>query len=654
VANGFDRTNELQSASGFSYPDLAPGKNCKDAVLGTGTNTTHGKEELMKRLKRLLKSVVAIFTIAPLPVAFAQHTPGADRQYALVCAKCHQPHDGIASTNAPSRSALEKMTAEAIYTALTTGPMKANAITLDDPQKRAIAEMLAGRPMGDELATEASSMKNQCGATQLGDPFRDPMWNGWGADLTNGRFQPAESAGLTPTQVPNLKLKWAFGFPNATSAYTQPTVVGGRVYVGSSAGVVYSLNASTGCVYWSFRARTGVRSAITVGQPIKNSNPRQYPIYFGDVMANVYAVDAATGKLIWTQHADPNPEARISGAPQLFEGRLFVPVASFEEMTRNSDYPCCTFRGSIVAYDANSGKQIWKSYSIAEEPKPTRKNAVGVQEYGPAGAGIWSSPTIDNKRRRLYAVTGNGYSGPETNTSDAVLALNIDTGKMVWVHQVLPADVAADVEGAPDYDFGASVILRSLPNGKSVLVASSKGGISYGLDPDENGKALWYRRTGRGSANGGEEWGTAADAQMVYVPNVDDIYEPADIGGLFALGLSDGHEVWHVKPPIVPDCTHRAACAPGQSAAITVIPGVVFSATLNGTMRAYSTEDGHVLWQFDTMNKSFNSVNGVETHGGTINGPGPTIVGGMLFMNSGYGHYDQGVSGNALLAFSVD
>jgi polyvinyl alcohol dehydrogenase (cytochrome) len=608
----------------------------------------------MLMLKRICLLLIAVPVLRPVPFAGAQQTqaagPETGKLYSQNCAKCHDPHEG--TTHATDRTTLAQMVPEAIYRSLTTGSMAANAKALKDGQKREIAEFLSGRPLGGDRGSDASAMKNHCPGEPLDDPFKGPMWNGWGADLTNSRFQPTAEAGLTATQIPHLKFKWAFGFPNTASASAQPTVVGGRVYVGSSNGFVYALSAASGCVYWSFEAKGAVRSAITMGPPIKGSSPAQYPLYFGDVKANVFAVDAATGKLLWTQRADSIPGARITAAPKLFEERLYVPVSSWEATARGPDSECCKFRGSVVAYDANTGQQIWKAYTIADEPQPIKKTETGVQQWGPSGGGVWGSPTIDPKRRTLYVGTGDSYTPPTVNTVDAVLAFDLASGKMLWSRQLTQNDVA-DAPDSPDFDIGASAILRTLPDGRSILVVSSKSGVTYALDPDQQGKQLWEQRVGEGSRRGGTMWGSAADEEVVYVPNVDTQLGPDKAGGLTALRLDTGKKVWHVMPP-VPDCKVKdESCAPGQSAAVTLIPGAVFSGSTNGVMRAFSTADGRVLWQFSASGEPIMTVNGVAGQGGSINGAGPTVVGGMVFMNSGYG-YGGGTPGNLLLAFGVD
>ena len=598
---------------------------------------------------RVALLVLAMWTGAFSSAVYAQSSPAIVHTYSQDCAKCHDGRYDPAS--GPERSSLMRMSPESIYQSFTNGSMKTYAASLSDLEKRSIAEFLGGRPLRQGNSGEAEAMEHRCPSEPLGNFLQGPMWNGWGVDLTNGRFQSAAAAGLTADQVPRLKLKWAFGFPDSTSAYGEPTVAGGRLYVGSNNGFVYALNAKTGCVYWSFEAKSSVRSAITIG-PAINSPPSQYPIYFGDVRANVYAVDAASGKLLWQQQADTVTGARITAAPTLFEGRLYVPVSSWEAMGRGQYYVCCKFRGSIVAYDAATGEQIWKSYTISEVPKLLAKPTPGAQEWGPSGGAVWNSPTIDSKRRVLYAGTGDSYTSPPVRTTDGVLAFSLDTGKMLWARQLVDKDVG-DSDYTPDFDIGSSVILRKLPDGREILIVSQKAGTAYALDPDHRGKTLWKQDTGQGSRRGGTMWGSAADEKNVYVPNVDTQAGPAEAGGLSAIRLIDGTKIWHVMPP-VPSCKEKIEkCVPGQSAAATVIPGVVFSGTTNGVLRAYSTADGKVLWEFNAMAKSFATVNGVEARGGSFNGPGPIVVAGMLFVGSGYG-YGGDAPGNVLLAFGPD
>ena len=600
-------------------------------------------------------------TLLPIAVALLAHSGTASAQaiqmlglFEQRCGTCHTKP--AADSRAPDRNSLRQRTPEAVLDALTTGSMKVNAEGLTERQMRMLAEYITERPLGSALSGQASAMPNRCAAKPLGDPLAGPGWNGWGADGANSRFQAAAAAGLRAEQVPNLKLKWAFGFPNGSSAYGQPTIAGGRVYVGSDNGFVYALDAASGCVYWSFQSSGGVRTAISVGKA-----GAKHAGYFGDVKANVYAVDLETGALLWKKNAESHPLARVTGAPALHDGRLYVPVASFEEGSGpNPKYECCTFRGSVVAYDAVSGEQIWKSHTIQEPARPTSKNSIGTQLYGPAGAAVWSAPTIDSKRNALYVATGDAYTAPAAETSDAVMAFDLKSGIPLWTHQFTPNDAflvgcapgrdnCPGVMG-PDFDFGNSPILRTLPNGKSVLVIGQKSGAAWAIDPDKEGALVWEHKVGAGSALGGIEWGSAADERYGYFATADQQLGPK-AGGLAALNLATGEEIWRSAPP-PGNCT-GAACVQAQSAAITAIPGVVFSGTTNGIMRAYASADGQVIWEYNTAHE-YTTVNGVAAKGGSLNGPGPVVVGGMVFMNSGYAYLGYGAPGNVLLAFGVE
>lgn len=615
------------------------------------------------RPRAIVPVLVTFFFILPTTAA-AQGLLQTMQAFESRCAQCH----GSATTpvtddavRAPSRAMLAALTPERVLDALTSGSMQANAKGLPDNTKRAIAEFLTGRPIGSAASGAATAMKNQCTAKPAGDLLSGPSWIGWGNDLMNSRAQTAAKAGLTAGDVPKLALKWAFGFPNGSSAYGQPAVAGGRVFVGSDNGFVYSIDAKTGCVYWSFEAKSGVRTAITIA-PIKTATGSRVAAYFGDLKANVFAIDAENGSLIWTARADTHPFARITGAPTLANGRLYVPVSSFEEGSGSNDrYECCTFRGSVAAYDATTGKLAWQTYMV-DPPKPTRKNKLGTQLYEPSGVAIWSAPTIDLKRRVLYVATGNEYSGPGGPTSDAVIALDLQSGKIMWTSQVTPKDVYVvgcsparencPEEEGPDFDFGNSAILRDLSGGKSLIVLGQKSGVVWALDPDAKGKIVWQRRVGKGSALGGLEWGSAADAAVGYFPVSDMLLGQELAGGLHALRLDNGTPLWEARPPRA-DCKDPKNCVQAQSAAISLMPGVVFSGTTTGIMRAYDTRDGRVIWTYNS-DQPYTTVNGVTAKGGSFNGPGPVIAGGMVFMNSGYAYLGFGAPGNVLLAFAPE
>ena len=517
------------------------------------------------------------------------------------------------------------------------------------------------------IAQTASTDISKCAQNSVGfpQPLDGPRWNGWGADLSNSRFQPAGMAGLTRDQVPSLRLKWAFGFLGRPAAVAQPTIVGGLVFVGGGDREVYALDAKSGCTRWAFKTEAVVRTAISFA-PLSGTD--QFAVFFGDLRANAYAVNALTGALVWRTKVEDHPAALITGAPTLYSGILYVPVSSMEEVTGSpSAYQCCTFRGSVVALDIATGKRIWKGYTIPEAPRPTKRNAVGTQLYGPSGAAVWSAPTIDVQRQALYVATGDNYSDPSSETSDAILAFELATGRMLWHWQATAKDsfitscFSADrtncpESDGPDHDFGQSPILVSLRSGQRVLVVGQKSGVVHALDPDQEGKILWQTRVGKGGPLGGIMWGSAADQDHVYVANSDVRFSPGGYktldpnagGGLFALDLATGKISMQV-PPV--SCGSRSRCSPALSAAVTAIPGVVFSGGVSGFLRAYDTDDARLLWEVDTA-RDYPIVNGGSARGGAMDGPGPTIVDGMLYVNSGYAQWG-GLPGNVLLAFEV-
>lgn len=593
------------------------------------------------------------------------------------CAACHE---GGGSNRAPAFIALKLMGPQRILRSMESGGMKVQAAALGPEERRAVAEFIAGRSLGQTPEPISPSTAQCAGAPRgLASPATALQWNGWGADLGNRRFQSADRAGLSAETAPRLKLKWAFGFPDAILTFAQPAVFGGRVFVGSQSGMVYALDARTGCIDWTFQASpAGVRTAISVA-PLPGSNPPRYAAYFGDLEAYVYGLDAAGGQVIWKQRVDENPVARVTGAPLLHDGRLYVPVSSIEEVVGSDPkYECCRFRGNLVALDAGNGRVLWKSFTVPSPPKPTRKNPLGTQLWGPSGASIWSSPTLDLQRKAVYVTTGDNYSEPTTETSDAILAFDMDSGKRLWSRQMTTGDsytlacerpdkVNCPESKGPDFDFGSSPILVSLPGGRRALIAGQKSGVAHAVDPDRQGDVLWQVRVGRGSTLGGIQWGPAADDEKVYVAVADATYQKGDIntalaggalaldpkagGGLFALRTNTGEKVWHMPAP-ASGCAGKAQCSPSQSAAVTVIPGVVFSGSVDGHLRAYAAESGRILWDFDTA-QEYPTVNGVKGRGGSIDGPGPVVAGGMLFVNSGYAIFG-GMPGNVLLAFSVD
>lgn len=602
-------------------------------------------QTLSGRRAGLLAIVVVVFSIVGCSHKPKPQVIDGAQVFNKKCASCHKVDNDL---RAPEPTALREMSKTSIRRALESGKMKWEGQFLSSAEKKAVADYLG------KADTPLPAIAIGYCKRDLDPPPDPPAWSGWGADLHNTRFQPQRLAKLDRDSVKNLKLRWAFGYAGAAATFGQPTSYAGRLFVGSEDGTVYSLDSATGCLWWAFRASGTVKTAISV-----SSNGEL--AFFGDTNGYIYALKTANGSLAWRAHPESHPAARITGSPLLAGGRLYVPVSSGEEgAAADPRYPCCTFRGAVAALDAATGKQIWKTYTIDDSPRPLRKSKQGVQYWGPSGAAVWSAPTADLKRHVIYVATGNNYSSPPTNTSDAVLALDMNSGRKLWHRQFTPADlwnsgcVAEQKENCPeqggeDFDFGAPPILQHLPGSRDILLLGQKSGIVYALDPDRNGEILWTSRIGHGGSLGGIQWGGAVDGRYAYFPlsdfNDDD---PRAGGGLFALNLRTGRQIWRAAPA-EPACVGKFGCSAAQMAPATAIPGVVFSGSLDGHLRAYDSRDGTVIWDFDTA-REFPTTNGVVAHGGSLNGAGPTVADGMVFVNAGY---TNAMDGNILLAFSA-
>ena len=587
--------------------------------------------------------------------------PGAE-VFEQSCVSCHSSAE---SGRAPGRFMLSTLTPQAIVAALEDGVMRVESESLSSEDRIAVAEHLTGRSYAQELLPESAWCETR-GFAGL-DTSRI-SYMGFGGNFRGTGMQDSASAGLTAEKVPDLELQWAFAMPGAVQVRTKPTVVEDMIIVGDMYGAVYAIEAASGCVRWLFRADSGARSAIVLGE-----SPDGAPMaWFVDYRANVYALDVTTGKLVWRVKAGRHAEASNTGSPTLHDGKLIVPVSNMEVVAAmDPTYQCCTSSGAVNAIDAYTGETIWYHRVIAEAPAPTGKNELGVQQFGPSGATVWSSPTIDVRRDLVYVGTGENLSHPTTNTSDAILAIDIDTGELAWSFQGTKADAftmactTADNRQncpsptGPDLDFGMAPILIERSDGKEILVVGQKSGVVWALDPDDDGEVLWSTRIGKGSALGGIHWGMATDGRRVYAPVADrqgavivDVDPDRTASpGLYALDLMNGNVDWSVPAP-EDTCLGKQGCYPAYSAAPSMIPGVVFSGGLDGYIRAFSTDDGSVIWQFDTTGE-YETVNGVPGRGGSIDGPGPVIANGMLFVNSGYGAFNQ-MAGNVLLAFATE
>lgn len=576
--------------------------------------------------------------------------------YQQYCAACH---DGDAATEAPKRAALSLQASEAIIASMTSGVMKEQAASLTELEKRLVAEYV-GSPTGEDALVNADAHRCK-GVLRLSSA---PLWNRWGNNLRNSRFQTAERAGISHTEAPRLKLKWAFGIPGGSRARSQPAVTEEALFMGSQSGIVYALDANTGCVWWVFEAESEVRNAPTIKL---DASGRPDLLYFGDFNANVYAVKADTGELIWKKSVRDHPVGTITGSITYYQGRLYVPMSSTEVVSAfNPQYECCTFRGGLLALNASEGTEIWRFYTT-DAPEKTGQNSIGKDQFGPSGAPIWSTPTIDRKRRLIYVGTGENYSSPANEMSDSIIALDLETGAVRWVQQTVEGDawngacgrfgsqVNCPEEDGPDFDFGAPPILTTLASGKDVILAGQKSGMIFAMDPDDGGEIMWQLRAGMGGFNGGVHWGMASDGKTLFVGIADTpgnrFAEGPPRQGLHAYDAATGKPLWsRLEPNVCDKLEHK--CMTALSAPPTIAAGVIYAGALNGILRAYSAADGRPIWSTDTR-RDYATVNGVKGRGGSIDSAGPVVAGGMLYVNSGYDKFRQ-IPGNVLLAFGID
>ena len=576
--------------------------------------------------------------------------------YGERCAACHDHAVG----RAPPKAAISENTRAFIATTLSGGIMRPMAQGLSPHEIASIAAYLSTRESGEVTGAgpEAPLCKTKPEAIDL---ETSDQWNGWGRTDEQPRYQP--DPGFTAADVPRLKLKWAFAYANSRGG--QATVMGDRLFLNASSGAVYALNAKTGCAYWRFNAAAPTRSTIVVG-PLPGA-PSHHAIYFTDYTRTAYALDADSGALVWKTQVDDQREVQMTGSPALHDGKLFVPISSAEEtIAADPHYQCCTFRGALAALDAQTGKLLWKTYVTPQPAKPFKLNAIGLQMFGPAGGAIWSAPTVDAKRHLVYVGTGDSYTDLDFPNSDAILALDEKTGAIRWVNQLTRNDTYIDGCYGPhpgancptklgqDDDFGASPILHTLPDGRQMLLAGQKSGQVYALDPDHDGKIIWSRRLSPGGPLGGVEFGLAADMDTLYVP-ISDIYVPRNQAqpGIMALRISDGAVLWKTLTQTSSCAWQNVYCYPGVSQAISSVTGAVFAGSMDGHFRGLDAASGRTIWDYDTASTPVTTVGGQEAQGGVLDGAGPTIAGGMVYLNSGY-WARSGRPGTVLMAFSID
>ncbi len=563
--------------------------------------------------------------------------------YQKHCADCHQD----ARLRAPSLGAIKKMSENGIRQALTMGVMKEHSRNIDNVDF-------------DKLLLFLSSQTNNITETQINEcsePFptqSEILWSNWGNGLSNQRVQAKSS--LNPQNINQLELKWAFGFNDSIRIRSQPLVTEDTIYIGSQSGHVYALSLDTGCQWWSFKADAEVRGAITLSDNKKS-------ILFTDFAANVYRLNSLNGEIEWKKNVATHPLTTITGSIAVTQDSVFIPLSSTEVVSAiDPNYMCCTFRGGLIALNTSNGDERWKMHTVPE-PKKTGYNSNRISSWGPSGAPVWSTPTIDLERGLIYIGVGQNYSHPATELSDAIIAIGIESGRVVWHKQTLSGDVwnAACVtnrincpgEYGPDYDIGASIIL--IEGDKDMLIAGQKSGMVFAMDPDDNGSIIWQKRVGRGGKKGGVHWGMTIDDDSIFVPIADlpekipSQYSP--MPGIHALRIKDGSKEWY--RPALPVCEdEKYHCYPSVSAAPSRVGSMIITGSMNGIIEIISTKDGNLLWSFDTA-KQFKTINQISANGGSIDSNGPIIAGNHLIATSGYDIYGQ-LTGNILLVFSIE
>jgi polyvinyl alcohol dehydrogenase (cytochrome) len=481
---------------------------------------------------------------------------------------------------------------------------------------RRIARLLIPMWMIILIAYSSAAVLSQKRAKPAAQPAGWPMY---GRDIAGSHYNPDETA-LTPSTVSQLKTKWVF--ETGADVSSQPAVVDGVVYFGSWDGKEYAVDAKTGTKIWEYDCGSPSRSGAAYDNGM---------LYFGDLAGRLYALDAKTGALKWKDRIDPHMYTVATSSPIVYNGRLYIGVASHEEggQMRDKDYACCTFRGGVAAYDLATHKQVWRFYTIPDEAKKMGVDDSGHAKFGPAGGSVWSTVSIDPAANRLYTSTGNQYAGEESKFTDSVIALALDTGKAVWTYQATPADVfvIGCPKCGPDFDFGTIPLSFKGAGGKRLIGAGQKSGWFHALDA-ATGQAVWRTEVGPGSALGGIEFGNATDGERVYAALAH-----RSGGAVAMMDGATGNIVWKtMSPDKKPNYGPITVTGRGDDR-------LVFAGSTAGFIRAYDAKDGRILWEYDT--------------GGAVGG-GPTVVDGVVYVGSGYAFLRIGKPNKKLYAFSLD
>lgn len=607
-----------------------------------------------------LALLVTLIGCADAPRDGVRNEPETDgaRVYAENCAVCHSlPLMGYLVPQILGRPP------GYVYDVVTEGPMRGFGGRLDDASRRAVAEYFTGVSYGSPESERDFVVSPACTGERARFDWSDRAHPSWGGSLRNHRSVTSDE-GYRRADLEKLAVQWVVALPEATQLRSQPTAAGGALFVGSHNGSVYALDQATGCTRWHYKAAAEVRSAITLD--FDAEGPGRARAVFADRAANVYALDAETGALLWKRSVDPHPFAVVTGSVSSHGGRLFVPISSNEDVGPfDPTFPCCTHSGAVVALDARSGEILWRTPTIEEPPRVTGHTENGTEIRGPSGASVWNTPSVSERLGLLFVGSGNNHSRPPTARSDSVLAMDLATGRVAWSHQAQAGDAwnsaclwfVTDQTGCPtppgpDLDFGATTMLLDV-EGRETLVAGAKSGVLHAFDA-ESGALRWKRRISQGGPEDGIRYGMAAREGILYVPSTDSRDDPTRAEdarpGLFAVAIGDGEERWAATRETL--CGDRTGCDDAIGAPPLAMEELLFVGALDGMLYALDRATGEVLWQFETA-RPFTTLRGTETEGGSVYGTvGPMYANGRLFVSSGYGQAEK--PGNALIAFGLD
>ena len=621
-------------------------------------------------MRSVIRNAALLCALTCLPMAMAQDDephPG-EVVYQEHCAICHE---NSMQTRAPDISTLNQYERTGIRSSLISGVMSAQGALLSSAEIEAVSDYLGRTDDTSDDWLQAMA----CDAEHAGiDLSEAPLVSTFGFDLTNKRELGFEETGFRSADFETLDLAWAIGFPKAVSMRSQAAVVGDTLFlpVGESDGRLFAIDISGDepCLQWVYENEITLRSSAAFGVLPDGMDA----VMVGDRAGNVQTLNALSGELLWKGYAGLYPGSMITGTPVLVEDKVFVPVSQAEIMVgANNAHECCKTHGGVVALDAATGERVWEMHTMpAAEPLYDRGD--GQMLWGPSGAPIWNSPSVDLERRLLFVGTGEATSPPAHPNTDALIAVNIDTGEIVWSYQATANDIFlvgcrsdSQLNCVPrtetvfrDVDFGASTILATDPTGRDLLIGGQKSGTVWALDRD-SGEVVWRRDIGTGGPSGGIHWGIAADDTHVYAPisfpgrDLPDQTVPEDIKpGLYAVSLETGVIDWafHAEP----SCTDaekafvpRCELVFGLSGAPTVIGDYVITGGLDGWLYVIDKTTGELVWKYQTA-RSFQTLNGVEANGAAIDNASIIAKNGTLFLNSGYGLFGAG-AGNVMLAF---